>query len=281
MPDTVGDWQSKLAQDLAFSSETAGLDAQVLLAHVLNRSRSWVLAHPEAVLSAAQKQQLDQALQALIAGAALPYILGRWEFYSLDFNVSPHVLIPRPETELLVEQALAWLGNHPGQLTALDLGAGSGCIAVSLLAHHPALRAIAVDISPEAITVAQGNAQKHAVGERINFVVSDLLSALSGRFDLICANLPYIPISKMQTLSVARREPRLALDGGVDGLDLIRRFLQSAPTQLATPGLALVEIEATQGRAVQKLARAFFPIAQVDLISDLAGRDRLIRIEQR
>jgi len=135
-------------------SETAFLDAQVLLAHVLGRNRAWVMAHPEATLTLEQRNQLKIALERLIVGEPLPYVLGCWEFYGLEFAVTPAVLIPRPETELLVEQALVWLEQHPGRRLAADVGAGSGCIAVTLARKIPDLEVLASDISLEALRVA-------------------------------------------------------------------------------------------------------------------------------
>jgi release factor glutamine methyltransferase len=281
MPETVRDWQTQLIRDLTANSESPALDAQVLLAHVIGCSRSWVLAHPEASLSKPQITHLLEARKALMLGEPLPYVLGHWEFYGLDFLVTPDVLIPRPETELLVEQALKWLSQRRRGCQALEAGAGSGCISVSLAFHQPALTLIAVDISPPAIRVARYNADKYGVAHRINFVLSDLLSAIHGHFDLLCANLPYIPTHTLQGLSVVKHEPVQALDGGMDGLEIIRRFLQQAPDCLARDGLLLAEIEANQGQAVRKLAQRSFPQAQIGLLRDLSGNERLLRIENR
>jgi len=259
-------------------SDTPTLDAQVLLAHVLGVSRAWVLAHPDASLSPEEQLGLEEGMGRLEAGELLPYVLGHWEFYGLDFTLTPATLIPRPETELLVEQALDWLGAHP-QCLAADVGAGSGCIAVALAAHHPGLQVIATDISLPALRVAQQNAAKHEILERVWPVQCDLLPAISRPLDLICANLPYIPIETLRSLRLARREPELALSGGLDGLALIRRLLALAPRHLAPGGLLLMEIEATQGGAARTLAQSAFPQARVELLPDLAGHDRLIRIE--
>lgn len=272
----IAEWLQRLKQRLAGVSESASLDAQTLLAHVTGRSRTWVLAHPEAALTQAQEQVLGAALERLEGGEALPYVLGRWAFYGLDFSLTPDTLIPRPETELLVETALAWLGAHPGRRWALDVGTGSGCIAVTLAVHAPDLRLLASDVSYPALRVARGNARQHAVAGRIWPLACDLLPPAARRFDLICANLPYIPSAKLATLAVARREPRLALDGGPDGLDLVRRLLRRAPGALAPGGLLLLEIEASQGASACALARAAFPVAEVRVVADLAGRERLL-----
>jgi len=188
-------------------------------------------------------------------------------------------LIPRPETEVLVEQALHWLEKRSGNQRVLELGVGSGCISVSLAVHNPLLHVVAVDISPQAIAVAQINAQRHQVANRFQFVISDLFSAIRGRYDLLCANLPYIPTSELENLPVAKHEPHLALNGGWSGLDLIQRFLQSAPRVLAEKGLILAEIEASQGKAALDLAMDGFPEAQVTMVQDYSGNDRVLRIE--
>lgn len=260
-------------------SETAWLDARTLVSHLVEKPHAWVLAHPEQELTAEQASRLDAYLERLSAGEPLPYILGHWEFFGLDFSITPHVLIPRPETELLVEEAIAWLEGHPGQRKAVDVGTGSGCIAISLAKHVPDISVIACDISEQALQVARRNAQRHDVEDRVSFVRADLLSATTGQVDLICANLPYIPTLKLQELEVARHEPALALDGGDDGTQLIARLVAQASNRLTAGGLMLLEIEATAGGEVLPLVAHAFPQARVGLLPDLAGLDRLIRLE--
>ncbi|GAB4520574.1 MAG: peptide chain release factor N(5)-glutamine methyltransferase [Anaerolineales bacterium] len=258
-------------------SETARLDAQVLLAHILQVPRTWVLIHPEAHLSAAQSAHLHTALQRLRAGEPLPYVLGEWEFYGRTFHLTPEVLIPRPETEHLVEAALEWLDAHPAARRLADVGTGSGCIAVTLAAERPALQVTALDISAAVLRVARRNACRHAAGVR--FIQADLLAPLAPHAcDLICANLPYIPTATLHGLEVYGKEPTLALDGGPDGLDLIRRLLTQAESRLASEGALLLEIEATQGESAPRAARGIFPNAHVDVLPDLAGRPRLLRV---
>jgi release factor glutamine methyltransferase len=269
---------ANLHQRLSSVSETPGLDAQVLLAHILEKSRAWVLAHPEAVLTPAQERLLMESQARLEQGEPLPYVLGRWEFYGLDFIVNPNVLIPRPETELMVEHALAWLETAPQRHLVLDAGTGSGCIAIALAVHAPALRVVASDISLAALKTASVNAARHAVSSHVMCVQSHLIPAIAQPFNLICANLPYIPAEKLDELIVAEREPRLALDGGPDGLSLIRELLASASGSLARNGLLLIEIEASQGSTAWSLAKAAFPQADVTLLPDLAGRDRLVKV---
>ncbi|MEW5867977.1 MAG: peptide chain release factor N(5)-glutamine methyltransferase [Chloroflexota bacterium] len=270
----------EIVSRLQAASESPGLDAQVLLAHVLGKSRPWVLAHPEVQLDAPQASTLAVALERLERGEPLPYVLGRWEFYGLELQVSPAVLIPRPETECLVEQALAWLRAHPGRRRVLDVCTGSGCIAVALAVNLPGLQLLASDISFAALQVAGANARQHGVSPRWLCVQADLLPPSAAPWDLICANPPYVPHEALPELRVAAWEPRLALDGGPDGLVFIRRLLSLAPQALSPKGLFLMEIEASQGAAVLALARAAFPGADVQVLPDLAGRQRLLRVER-
>ncbi|MBI5295395.1 MAG: peptide chain release factor N(5)-glutamine methyltransferase [Chloroflexi bacterium] len=264
------------------------LDAQVLLAHVLGHVRTWLLAHPELELSAPQLDVVEAAISRLEAGEPLPYVLGHWEFYGLDFNVTPDVLIPRPETELLVERAIAWLKASPERARVIDVGTGSGAIGVTIATHIPDARILATDISPAALAVAKHNAEKFHVHHQIEFMQCDLLpeSKVEGQksdlrlstFNLICANLPYIPTETLRRLAVFETEPSLALDGGADGLDLIRRLLAIAPDWLAPGGRIMLEIEASQGMQVLSLAYDLFSEAEIHLHQDLAGHDRLLEI---
>ncbi|MEM3432743.1 MAG: peptide chain release factor N(5)-glutamine methyltransferase [Candidatus Methanomethyliaceae archaeon] len=278
---TVQDWLAQASLRLRAISQTPRLDAQVLLAHVLDTSRTWVLAHPEFALGGEQQRQLEAALQRLEQGEPLPYLLGHWEFYGLDFLLTPATLIPRPETELLVEQALHWLEAHPEKRLAIDVGSGSGCIAVTLAVKVPTLQVIAGDLSFEALQVTRRNALRHGVAERVHCLQADLLSACGAAFDLICANPPYIPSETLRQLPIYGREPTLALDGGAEGLEHIRRLLQQAEHCLAEEGLLLLEIEATQGQAVRALAEQTFPRCQMSILPDLAGRDRLLYLQRQ
>ncbi len=274
-------WIDRLTHRLESHTDTPRLDSQVLLGHILEKRRSWLLAHPEADITPQQKKALSSAVSRLEAGTPLPYILGHWAFYGLDFNLDPAVLIPRPETELLIEQALAWLRAHPDRRRAADIGTGSGCIAVTLAKLVPDLHVTATDISPKALRIARSNAEKHHVAERMTMVKSNLFPTgkANGGFDLICANLPYIPTAKLHALKIYGREPSLALDGGPDGLNLIRSLLRQAPRRLTRGGLLLLEIDSSHGVRTLALAQEAFPDANVRLLPDLAGHDRLIRIE--
>jgi release factor glutamine methyltransferase len=265
-------------------SETPQLDAQVLLAHVFQKPRTWILAHPETHLTVAQVDSVKQAVSRLRHGEPLPYILGHQEFFGLDFELTPDVLIPRPETELLVERAIAKMETATQPQSVADIGTGSGCIAISLAVHVPELQIVATDISPQALAVAHRNARRFHVEHQIEFIECDLLPSSqvdlpSSPFDLICANLPYIPTQTLHQLPVYGREPTLALDGGSDGLDLVRRLLALAPEWLASGGCLLLEIESTLGAPALSWAYDSFSEAEIHLHRDLTGRDRLLEIQ--
>jgi release factor glutamine methyltransferase len=188
------------------------------------------------------------------------------------------VLIPRPETELLLEQALEWVGERP--LTAADVGTGSGALAVTLAARRPQASVYATDISPAALAVAVANAERQNV--HVTFCEGDLLMPLierAIRLDLIMANLPYIPGSQLPILAVSHYEPRLALDGGADGLDVIRRLLEQIPQAVNPDSLVLLEIGAGQGVATLALVERALAPKHAELIFDYAGLDRIIRAE--
>ncbi|MEX2143150.1 MAG: peptide chain release factor N(5)-glutamine methyltransferase [Anaerolineales bacterium] len=276
---SIGQQLLAARQRLAGRSENPSLDSEVLLAQVLGKERGWLLAHPEAEVDVAQAGAFEAGLARLEAGEPLPYILGEWEFFGLKLKVSPEVLIPRPETELLVETALAWLAAHLGRRLAADVGTGSGCIPVALATHAPNLDVVAGDLSPGALAVAKANVERYHLQARVQLVESDLLEKLTGPFDVISANLPYIPEARLPELAVSKWEPQLALGGGEDGLRFIEPFLQQAQTKTTPKALILAEIDASLEGAVVQLARGLWPDAQVAVRSDLAGLPRLLRVE--
>jgi release factor glutamine methyltransferase len=275
---------SDITNRLASISRSPALEASVLLAHVAGKPRTWVLAHPELTLSNEQDKKLNHTLTRLEHGEPFPYVLGYWEFFGLDLKVTPDVLIPRPETELLIEKAIAWLNMNPTQQNIADVGTGSGAIAISLAVNLPDANILATDISSNALNVAKHNAEKHGVSGRVNFIECDLLPQASienRRFeiDVVCANLPYIPTKTLQELPVFGREPTLALDGGSNGFELIQQLMQIAPEYLSPNSLMLFEVEETLGREAVALAHHFFPKAMIELHRDLTGRDRLLQIQ--
>ena len=275
---------SEITNRLASISDTPDLDASVLIAQLIDKTRTWVLAHPDLTLTSAQQRRLKESLTQLEDGMPLPYVLGHWEFFGLDFDITRDVLIPRPETELLVEKAITWLQKSKVRRTVADIGTGSGIIAVSIAVNSPAVKILATDISPQAIAVAEKNARKFDVDDRIKFELCDILPtkpvsfSTDDHFDLLCANLPYIPTETLQGLPVYGREPTLALDGGKDGLDLFRKLMRIAPEWMAPNSLILLEIESTLAVQALTLACDMFSSAEIHLHKDLAGRDRLLEI---
>lgn len=279
---TVSNALEQARTRLSALSDTPALEAQVLLGAALARPKSWLLAHPEEPLPASAAELFEQWLQQRTRGVPLPYLLGEWEFYGRSFFVTPDVLIPRPETELLVALAVEWLRARQSPARVVDVGTGSGCIAVSIALAAPNVQIVGLDLSEPALRVARRNADRYGC-EHIRLIESDLLDALppdEGPVDLICANLPYIPTATLLALEVAAHEPRLALDGGREGLDLISRLLSQSDPLLAPDGKILLEIEAGQGESVPALARRRFPGAEVTCRKDLAGLPRVVQIER-
>jgi release factor glutamine methyltransferase len=275
----IGSWLQVAKERLHGVCETPALEAQVLLSHVLKKPRTWILAHPEEQIPPSLFAHLDQLLNRLINREPLPYLLAQWEFFGLRFFISPAVLIPRPETELMVETALRWLQLHPKRRKVADVRCGSGCIGITLAYHTPELSVIASDISFPALQLAKQNVSLHHVESHVHLVQTDLLSSLHCTFDLICANLPYIPTQTLLNLPVAKHEPILALDGGEDGLQLIRRLLQSIQLWIKPGGLILLEIESSQKESSLALASSLLPKATIHCIHDLSDNPRLITIQ--
>ena len=275
---TVGIALDDLIFRLEKHSDSPGLDAQEVLARVMDRPRSWVMAHPEAPLTPKRAAALETLVIGLERGEPLPYVLGRWEFFGLEFDVTPDVLIPRPETELLVERAIVWLQGHPDFRHVADVGTGSGCIGIALAANIPDVHVMGSDISPAALKMAQRNAVKNGVGQRMEFLCCNLFPP-GMEYDLIVANLPYIPTKTLHELPIYGREPTMALDGGPDGLQLIRGLLTAVPDRLVPGGLLLMELEASEGAAALSLAYDGFAAAEIHLHKDLAGRDRILEVQ--
>jgi release factor glutamine methyltransferase len=254
------------------------LDAELLLAHVMGAARGWLWAHPEAPVPPSAEAHFHALLARRLRREPLPYLLGTWEFYAREFDVTPAVLIPRPETELLVEAVLAW-ARPRGARRLADIGTGSGAIAVTVAAELPDAEVIAVDLSDDALAVARGNAARHGVGARIDFRRGNLLAPITEPRDAIVANLPYISDEELRALmpEVRDHEPRLALAGGPDGLDLVRRLITDAPRVLVPGGLLALELGHTQAPAVQALLA---PWGKAWVVMDYAGIARHVLAER-
>ena len=261
--------------------EEAALEADVLVRHVLSLERADLLARPETPLAPAQAAELESLLARRMRREPLAYVLGRREFHGLDFRVTSAVMVPRSETETLVEEALAWVRARQAPCTVADVGTGSGCIAVSLAVRLPGVRLLATDVSPAALAVTEENARRHGVAGRVRLLHGHLLQPLPGPVDLIVANLPYVPSGRFDGLQPEVRdyEPRQALDGGPDGTDLLRPLLRQAGAYLRPGGAVMLEIDDEQGATMAEEARSAFPAATVHVLPDLSGRDRVLVVQ--
>ena len=261
--------------------ESPRLEAELLLAHAAGTNRAWVLAHPERPLTPKELTRFRDLAARRARREPLAYITGRREFFGLDLAVDPRVLIPRPETELLVERALDLARRLSGPALVADVGAGSGAIAVALAVHLPDATVYALDETPGPLAVTSENARRHGVADRVLCLQGDLLTPLPEVVHLICANLPYVGSEEWGALApeIREYEPRAALDGGPGGLEVIRRLLATAGPHLRPGGAVLLEIGAEQGPAARALAGEHFPGARVEVHQDYAGLDRLVVVQ--
>lgn len=284
--DSVGLWLKRAQRQLTKAGIPSPADeARLLLAEVLNVSLAWILAHPDAIVPPDRQLLFQDYLNRRAAHEPVAYIVGHKEFFGLDFDVSPVVLIPRPETELLVERSLAAvdrLRESKGRgLLAVDLGTGSGAVAVSLAVNRPDLKLIAVDNSVFALQVAKANAYRHGVSSRIEFRWGNVLLPVIEGFDLLVANLPYVPSAEVPKLmtDVSGYEPHEALDGGPDGTLLIRQALEQALTRVEPPASLFFEIGDGQGDGLKSFTRCLYPGATIEVARDYAGFERILSIE--
>ncbi|HSR47749.1 MAG TPA: peptide chain release factor N(5)-glutamine methyltransferase [Anaerolineales bacterium] len=272
----VGEALALGREALRSQSESATADARLLLAETLRRSPTWVLTHVDEGLSPLETDEYLSRVKRCASGEPLPYVLGWWEFFGRRFDVATGVLIPRPETELLVEIALEETSRRSNPLRVIDVGTGSGCLAITLLAESDLGIVFATDVSWSALGVARANAERMGVLARLCLAQADLLTAHAGPWDVICANLPYIPSMRLGDLKVARREPATALDGGPDGMTLTTSLVRSLGTRLAPGGLAILEIDEGQGARLAAMADETLPGAQCEIRKDLAGLERVL-----
>lgn len=272
--------QSAIARLTAADVDAPSLTADVVLAHVLEIDRAQLLTRPDQSLTPDQLIRAQRDLDRLAHGEPLAYVVGHREFYDVVLHTDARALIPRPETECLIEHALKVLTDHPAPLIA-DVGTGCGAIAVTLAKHLPRARVIATDLSTDALALANENAQRTGVADRIEFRVGSLLGPIIESIDLLAANLPYIDDKDWPYLAKTIRghEPKMAFIGGPDGLDLVRGLLRDAPRVTHLDSVILLEIGAYQGDAVTEIARQNFPRAYIEIKPDYAGLDRLAVIE--
>jgi release factor glutamine methyltransferase len=283
-PQTVSATLARGIVQLAKASETPRLDAQILLAFTLGREREWLLTHGESYLSRAQAERFEALCEKRITGMPVAYITGFAGFYKREFAVNEHVLIPRPETEHLVEDALAFLQSKidpalPMKLfTVFEAGVGSGAIACTIAAEMSGAIVEGTDASLAALKVAEYNARRLNVHNRCKFYYADVIKRDTDKnFDLVIANLPYIPSADLpQKPDPVSFEPVTALDGGPDGLNLYRKLLASAPKMLRPGALLLMEAAPPTIRALSDLTRTALPNATIEIRHDYAGQERYI-----
>lgn len=256
-------------------------DARLLVAHALGVAAEVVLGHPERALSADEAARISNLVELRAERRPMAHLLGVREFWGLPFRVTAETLDPRPDSETVVEAALALLPDHHAPLRVLDLGTGTGCLLLTLLSELPLARGIGTDISPAACAVARVNAVRLGLGRRATFIVADWGRGLTGRFDLILANPPYIADGDIDGLEpeVSVFEPRRALAGGADGLDCFRALAPDVMRLLAPAGRAILEVGAGQAAAVRFLVTAH-GVTWVSSHRDLAGRERCIIVRR-
>jgi release factor glutamine methyltransferase len=257
------------------------LEAQILLAHALGCQKIELYVRHDEEPAEDKRTFFREMIRKRADGMPVAYLVGYREFYSLPFTISPAVLIPRPETETLVMQALGIMRSMESP-QVLDLGTGSGCIAITLAKQHKSVRVTAVDVSAAALELASANAKRHGIADRVTFLEGDLLGPVNGHtYDMIVSNPPYIADAEFATLDrgVREFEPRSALAGGPDGLTFYRRIATEAAGHLSPGGTVMVEIGATQGPAVRELFETHIGPGKV--LPDSAGRPRVVTAKRR
>lgn len=261
-------------------SESPRLDAEILLAHARGCPRIQLYTNYDQPLTDTERATMRDLVKRRAAAEPVAYLVGHREFFGLDFRVTKDVLIPRPDTETLVVDAIETLKPQAAP-RVLDVGTGSGCITISLAVNCPNAEVTAIDLSASALAIAQANAETHNVAGRIRWLCGDLFVPLTSgeQFDLIASNPPYIASAEIDKLAadVRLHEPRSALDGGPDGLDVIRRLIAAAPAHLAEQGKLLIEISGEQANAVTQLLATNGQYDDIAVLKDLAKQPRVVR----
>ncbi|MBI4180486.1 MAG: peptide chain release factor N(5)-glutamine methyltransferase [Chloroflexi bacterium] len=257
--------------------EDAPLEVELLLRHTLGINRTELYLELDRKLSAEEEEKFWSLLERRLSGEPSAYITGHREFYGLDFNVDPAVLIPRPESELLVEMALNLAQQRP-VATIAEIGTGCGAIAISLALNLPQAKIYATDISSSALKVALDNCLKHGVMNRICLLKGDMLTPLAEPVDIIVANLPYVREAELSRTCALSFEPSLALNGGSDGLDKIHQLSSQINDKLSPGGCLLLEIGQGQSGAVTTSLRNLFPSAEIAVTPDLSGIERVVSL---
>ena len=259
------------------------IEAEALLCHVLDTSKTQLYTKPERALTPEETSHLKSVIRRRLQHEPTPYIAGHCSFYNIDLRVNHHVLIPRPETEILIQAAIDYINSisKENAYTIADIGTGSGSIAISLSLALPQATIYATDISGPALQVAKMNCQRYKLCDKITFLQGNLLEPLPKPVDMIVANLPYVENSELTKLSQEIRdfEPRLALAGGDDGLDIIRQLLLQASDKLHHKGSLLMEIGQGQAEKIRSLVHKYHPQATIKLIPDFRGIYRVVKIQ--
>jgi release factor glutamine methyltransferase len=272
----------KLAQKILFENkiDDAPLEAEVLLRHTLQIDRARLFAEYDAVLTEQQETAFQENITRRTKGIPTSYITGEREFYGLRFYVDENVLIPRPETELLVEKAIELTDRYASPVI-VDVGTGCGNIAISLAVNLPHTRIYATDSSVKALDVARRNAGRHNVTTGIQFFSGDLLEPIKNQVDIIVANLPYVKTEDLPSVNTNGYEPRLALNGGENGLDIVRRLCEQVSDKLKPGGTLLLEIGLRQKDSLVSCLSLLFPDARIEITRDLAGIERVVSLTRR
>lgn len=278
-PRTVRQTSAQVAATLKqHGISDSNLEAEVLVRHSLNWDRAQFYASLSESMKSATVDRVQAITNRRLSGEPLAYITEHREFYGLELSVNSAVLIPRQETELIVAAALDYAPElHAEPITIADVGTGSGAIALALAANLPNAQVFAIDLSSDALTVAERNRRKHRLADRVYLLHGDLLAPLQHSVDIIVSNPPYIASDLIAGLSPeVRHEPRRSLDGGKDGMEVIRRLLRQAPSKVNAGGCALIEISPEQSDAACKTAREQFPRADISVLNDLLGLPRCL-----
>ena len=283
MTNSISDLLREASQALRDAGvPEARREAGSLLSHVIGKDRTFLISHAEDIVARDDLARFREAVARRASGEPLQYITGVQDFYGREFRVTTDVLIPRPETELLVEAALEVIAHKPAPLIC-DVGTGSGCIAITLVCERTDARAVAVDVSAPALAVAEDNSRRHGVSDRMRFTISDCFESVDRTaFDLVVSNPPYVAAAALSGLQreVRDHEPLVALSSGADGLDVIRRLLRDAPAFLKTDGYLIMEIGFDQGEKVQRLINE--NLWRLDEIRpDLQGIPRIVLVQKR
>ncbi|MBM3968494.1 MAG: peptide chain release factor N(5)-glutamine methyltransferase [Planctomycetes bacterium] len=265
-------------------SDSPRLDAEILLAHARGCPRIQLYTNYDQPLTDGQRATMRDLVKRRAAAEPVAYLVGHREFFGLEFRVTKDVLIPRPDTETLVVDAIE-TSKPQAAPRVLDIGTGSGCIAIALAVNCPNAEVTAIDLSLAALGIARENSEKHNVADRIRWLHGDLFAPLTAgeQFDVIASNPPYIASAEIETLAadVRLNEPRSALDGGPDGLDLVRRLIADAPQHLVSQGRLLIEISSEQADAVTQLLTANGRYDDITVLKDLAKQPRVVRAARK